>query len=237
MIFRASSVGNIMGLAKSIGEHLITDEVKSIQSKTRAKRTKDEQQLLDDLLWSTLPSGAITELNKMISQQLINWRDAELDFYTLEKGKQCEDDSIELYNQIHDTFYTKNAVRITTGNLTGECDLICHKQSLVIDIKTAYSKKTYPLMLKISPLYEWQLRAYMYLYDVNQAELAYCLVDTPIDLIDRRDPEHWHNISDVPEHLRVTTLRIERCKVKEKQLLDRIELSMNYINEQLELKK
>lgn len=203
MLFRASSVGNIMASADK----------------------------------NALPSGALTQLNKMISQHLIDWNDPEMDFYTVEKGKLCENDSINLYNDVYCKFYSKNAERITKGNLTGECDLIDHKESLVIDIKTAYSKKTYPLILKISPLYEWQLRAYMYLYDVNHAELAYCLVDTPEGLIDNRDPQDWHIVSHIPDKLRVSTLRIERCEVKEKQLLNRIELSMNYINEQLELKK
>lgn len=180
-----------------------------------------------------LPDGAITQLDKMISQKLINWQDAEFDFYTTEKGKACEHESIELYNEVKDTFYLKNAERVTIGNLTGECDLLDKSESLVIDIKTAYSKKTYPLMLKISKLYEWQLRAYMYLYDVNNAELAYCLVNTPFDLISSKDPEHWHIVDDVPMNLRVSTLRISRDAEKEKQMLNRLELSSKYINDYL----
>lgn len=180
-----------------------------------------------------LPDGAITQLNTMISQKLINWRDAELDFYTTEKGKVCEHESIELYNEVKDAFYVKNAERVTIGNLTGECDLLDKQESLVIDIKTAYSKKTYPLMLKLSNLYEWQLRAYMYLYDVNNAELAYCLVNTPFDLISSKDPEHWHIVDDVPLHLRVSTLRIERDAEKENQMLNRLELSSKYIQDYL----
>ena len=181
---------------------------------------------------ASLPVGAITELDKMISQKLINWQD-DFDFFTLEKGRQCENDSIELYNEIHDTFYVKNTERVTQGLLTGECDLLDSKESLVIDIKTAYSKKTYPLFMKLSSLYEWQLRAYMHLYDVNQAELAYCLVNTPTELINRRDPEHWHNVDDVPLKLRVSTLRIERSEEKEQQLLNRLELCNKYIRDYL----
>ncbi|ARQ94806.1 hypothetical protein [Acinetobacter phage BUCT629] len=179
-----------------------------------------------------LPAGAITELDKMISQQLLNWCDS-FDFFTLEKGKQCENESIELYNEINDTFYVKNLERITKGNLTGECDLLDKKESLVIDIKTAYSKKTYPLFLKISSLYEWQLRSYMHLYDVNNAELAYCLVDTPIDLIAKKDPEEWHYMHDVPMKYRVSKLRISRDLEKEQQLLNRIELCKKYVEENL----
>lgn len=183
-----------------------------------------------------LPDGAITELDKLISQKLIKWQDAEIDFFTLEKGIKCENESIELYNEVHDTFYVKNIERITLGLLTGECDLLDKKESLVIDIKTAYSKKTYPFNLRISKLYEWQLRAYMHLYDVNQAELAYCLVDTPLELIASKDPEHWHFMGDVELKHRVSTLRINRDMEKEQKLLNRLSLCNQYLVDQLESK-
>lgn len=183
---------------------------------------------------ATLPVGAITALDEMVSQKLLNWRN-EQDFFTLQKGIQCENESIELYNEFKDEFYVKNVDRVTIGNLTGECDILDTDKSLVIDIKTAYNKKSHPLNLTASKLYEWQLRAYMYLYDVNHAELAYCLVDTPIELRKKSEPDSWHEVSEVPMHLRVRTFRIERCLIKEKQMLDRVELSMKYLNEQLEL--
>lgn len=177
-----------------------------------------------------LPVGALTEIHTLVSQKLINWRD-EMDLLTMQKGIQCENDSIELYNELKDKFYIKNAERVTTEYLTGECDLIDHIESLVIDIKTAYSKKTYPLFLKISPLYEWQLRAYMHLYNVDSAELAYCLVNTPLELISKRDSELWHVVDDVPMNLRLSTLKIERCEKKEQQLLNRVKLASEYAND------
>ena len=183
---------------------------------------------------ASLPVGAITALDEMVSQKLLNWRN-EQDFFTLQKGIQCENESIELYNEFKDEFYIKNVERVTIGNLTGECDILDTSKDLVIDIKTAYNKKSHPLNLTASKLYEWQLRAYMYLYGVNHAELAYCLVDTPVELRKKSEPDSWHEVADVPMHLRVRTFRIERCLTKEKQMLDRVELSMKYFKEQLEL--
>lgn len=183
---------------------------------------------------ASLPVGAITSLDEMVSQKLLNWRN-EQDFFALQKGIQCENESIELYNEFKDGFYIKNVERVTIGNLTGECDILDLDKSLVIDIKTAYSKKSHPLNLTASKLYEWQLRAYMYLYNVNHAELVYCLVDTPVELRKKSEPDSWHEVADVPMRLRVRTFGIERCLIKEKQMLDRIELSMKYFNEQLEL--
>lgn len=179
-----------------------------------------------------LPQGAITELDTMISQRILNWSDS-LDTLMIEKGKRCENDSIELYNDVHDTFYVKSVDRVTVGNLTGECDI--NTGECIIDIKTAYSKKTFPLMLKMSSLYEWQLRSYMYLYDVNEAELAYCLVNTPDDLIKYNDQQEWHIVDDVPLKNRVKTLKISRDTEKENQLLSRLELCEKYIKDSLEL--
>lgn len=181
-----------------------------------------------------LPEGAITKLDKMISQKTINWPNQEDSFLSLEKGKACEHESIELYNELNDTFYLKNVERVTVGYLTGECDIIDHDSGLVIDIKTSYSKATHPVMLRLSKLYEWQLRAYMYLYNVDNAELAYCLVNTPMDLIDKRDKHEWHIVDDVPMHLRLRTLRIERDATKEEQMLSRIEKCMEYIQTNVE---
>lgn len=185
---------------------------------------------------NTLPAGAITELDRMVSQKLLNWRD-ESDFLTLQKGIQCEGESIEIYNERYDGFYVKNVERVTTSNLTGECDILDKKEDLVIDIKTSYNKKSHPLNLTASKLYEWQLRAYMFLYAVNHAELAYCLVDTPKELRKKYEPDSWHEVQDVPLNLRVRTFRLERDIEKEQQMLNRIELSIKYINEQLKQNK
>lgn len=201
---------------------------------------------------NTLPAGAITELDKMISQQLLNWRD-EMDFLELQKGIHCENESIELYNERKDTFYTKNVDRIykdtssgliidhDTGLifdrsqpvLTGECDILDKNASLVIDIKTSYSKKSHPLNLKASKLYEWQLRAYMYLYDVDHAELAYCLVDTPHEFRRKFEHDTWHEMHDVDDKYKLSTLIIKRDLEKEQQLLNRIKLCKKYVEENL----
>ena len=180
----------------------------------------------------TLADGAKTYLEKLASQYILDWRE-NLNTFEIEKGKVCEDISIDLYNLNQDTFYMKNTARISNDLMTGECDILDQEKSLVIDIKTAYSKKTFPMFLTASKLYEWQLRAYMHLYNVNQAELAYCLVDTPEDLRKKTDPQHWHEVSDVDLKYRVSTLRIARDEVKEQQLLNRLSLCSQYIKEEL----
>ena len=182
----------------------------------------------------SLPAGAITILDEMISQNLLNWRN-EPDFLTMKKGRECENESIDLYNEQRDTFYLKNVERITIRNLTGECDILDESESLVIDIKTSYNKKSHPINLKASKLYEWQLRAYMYLYNVDNAELAYCLVDTPNEFRKKFEPDHWHEMHDVPEKLKISTVRFSRNLEKEQQLLNRLDLSSRYVKEALNI--
>lgn len=184
----------------------------------------------------SLPQGAITHLTKMLSQHLLNWHDDLDDVNTIAKGLECENDSIQLYNDVNFTQYSKNTGRVTKDNLTGECDIIDHENRLIIDIKTAWNKKTFPLLLNVEDKkdYFWQLVAYMYLYDCEYAELAYCLVSTPSHLIPRNEFDSWHEVDDVPQALRVTTARIQRTEKAEKQLLDRIKLGQAWLNEQLE---
>ena len=86
----------------------------------------------------TLADGAKTYLEKLASQYILDWRE-NLNTFEIEKGKMCEDISIDLYNLNQDTFYMKNTARISTDLMTGECDILDQEKSLVIDIKIVVS--------------------------------------------------------------------------------------------------
>lgn len=184
---------------------------------------------------NSLPSGAITYLTSMLSQHILGWNDDLSDLKVIQKGNACEDVSIQLYNDVHFTNYKKNVGRVEKGNLTGECDIIDHDKSLIIDIKTAWSKKTFPVFLDVKDNkdYFWQLVAYMYLYDCDNAELAYCLVDTPYQMIPHYESDVLHIVSDIPPAYCVTTARIERDSTVEQQLINRIDLAQTWLNQKL----
>jgi hypothetical protein len=184
---------------------------------------------------NTLPDGAISYINEIASQIILNWQ-PELDTFAIEKGKQCENESISLLNSFLGKDYTKNSNRITTDLLTGEWDIEDESESLIIDIKSAYSKKTFPIAIKDGDrkLYEWQLTAYMHLRNLDNARLAYCLVDTPEPLISKKDNEDWHKVSHIPERYRVTTFDMERNKEKEEQLIARCKLAQKRLLEILD---
>lgn len=178
----------------------------------------------------TLADGAKTYLEKLASQYILDWRE-NLDTFEVQKGLDCEELSIDLYNAVKGTFYSKNTDRVSTELITGECDILDTSADLVIDIKTAYSKKTFPVFLTPSKLYEWQLRCYMHLYNVNQAELAYCLVNTPEHLIKRGEPQDWHIVDHIDEYKRLAVAKLERCEKKEAQMLNKAKLAQDYLND------
>jgi hypothetical protein len=184
---------------------------------------------------NTLPDGAVSYINELASQIILSWQ-PELDTFAIEKGKQCEDDSIALLNSVTGKSYTKNTTRKTTDLLTGEWDIEDESESLIIDIKSAYSKKTFPIAIKEGDrkLYEWQLTAYMHLRNLDNAMLAYCLVDTPEPLISKKDNEDWHLVSHIPERYRVTMFQMSRDTAKEEQLIARCKLAQMRLVETLD---
>ena len=62
--------------------------------------------------------------------------------------------------------------RIKNDWITGECDIFTG--DTVIDIKSSWSLTTFPLLASMGENsgYEWQLRAYMMLWDCPSAALA-----------------------------------------------------------------
>lgn len=101
----------------------------------------------------------------------------------LDKGKQREYVSATLYSRVTGLPIFKNVARRSNQFITGEADNAFRK---IRDIKSSWELSTFPIYdteIKNS-LYEWQLQGYMDLWDLDEAELIYCLVDTPINLIE-----------------------------------------------------
>lgn len=184
---------------------------------------------------NALPDGALSYIYELASQILLGWK-PELDTNAINKGKLCEDESIALYNQVTGNYYAKNQQRITTDLLTGEWDIFDANTNTIIDIKSAYSKKTFPIILKEGDrkLYEWQLDVYMHLKNADRAGIVYTLVDTPDELIGRFEPNDWHKVSHIQPHLRITELFKERDEKREKQIIDRVKLAQQRLYDILE---
>lgn len=180
-----------------------------------------------------LPQGALTFCSEMTSQILLDWQ-PDFDSYEMMKGRQVEQSSIDLLNKVSGSYYVKNKLRMTTDLLTGECDII--DDDIIIDIKSAYSKKTFPIFIKEGDrkMYEWQLTAYMYLFDRPKASIIYTLVNTPTNLIKKGDNPDWHTVDRVPEKYRITEFHMTRDAKRENQLLNRAALAKAKVIELLD---
>lgn len=104
----------------------------------------------------------------------------------LDKGIFKEEDSISLITEVEGVLYVKNEKRIENNYFTGECDIVKDfvDRKLIIDTKTSWSADTF-MASKPTLDYEVQGQIYMELYNADEFELKFCLVDTPMHLIQR----------------------------------------------------
>lgn len=177
-----------------------------------------------------LSKGAISYCLQLAKEQVYGFKQ---DFSPKEtdKGTICENESIELLNNVRFTNYSKNIERRTNKWLTGECDIIVPSVK-TIDIKSSWSLATFPVISTNAhkPDYEWQGRAYMQLWDVPLHEVAFVMVSTPDELIGY-EPEELHSVDHLPEELRITSITYERDKEKEQLMIHKCELAQKQVLE------
>ena len=169
----------------------------------------------------TLSAGCKTYIKELVKEDLFGYK-STIDSKYLTKGIDMEDTSIDLYNEVHSTLYLKNTERLSNEFITGECDI--NAEDKIIDIKSSWSLETFPASPEDvnNKDYEWQLRAYMWLYDKPKAELAYCMVSTPDYLLKDWDNYKIHKVDKHDPFLRVTTISFERDTDKEQLIMERV---------------
>lgn len=113
----------------------------------------------------------------------------------MRKGVDAEQDSIDLLSKYLGKNFYKNVERISNKFVTGTPDIILGESNtnadLVIDIKSSYDIWTFLSNLpdKLDSLYYWQLMSYMWLTGAKQSYVAYCLVNTPDNIIEQE--KYW----------------------------------------------
>ena len=177
-----------------------------------------------------LSKGAKTYLTGLAKEVVYGYRE-EISSKAMEKGTRCEQESIDLYNQVFFSSLTKNAERRSNDCITGEPDLI--GKDFGVDIKTAWSLCTFPALPDDMPDYEWQARGYMCLFDLPRWDIAYCMIDTPDDLIGY-EQYGIHKVSEIDPHLRVTVVSYRRVDDKEARMLEKARAAQLYINETIQ---
>jgi len=133
---------------------------------------------------------------------------AERSKYTM-KGKLVEDESIMMLSRIDSRTYKKNEFRFTNNYLTGEPDIIVkddERNVAIIDIKSSYDFATLLANIgsSLNPLYKYQVQGYMALTGAEYAEVCYCLVNMPEEMINSEKKRLFYALNaateDSPEY-------------------------------------
>lgn len=169
-----------------------------------------------------LSKGAKTYIGEVAAQDILGVR---FGFSSREtkKGIAVEQDAIEMVAELRGWPLVKNEERRTLNGLSGECDLYHAPLKRGIDIKCPWSPATFPLTAQDADCkeYEWQARAYMALWDASEWEVAYCLMDTPAELVGADDLE-LHIVSHIPAKRRVTSVVYRRDPALEQAMFEKI---------------
>ncbi len=178
-----------------------------------------------------LSVGAKTYLRELAAQEILGI-DFEVSSKQMEKGNMVEQDGIDLLNSVRGLSLTKNSERRHNDWITGECDLYDAERRRGHDLKCSWSAATFPIAVIDceDKLYEWQMRGYMWLWDADEWEVNYALVDTPEKLIGF-EPLPMHVVSHIPEHMRLTTWTVKRDREKEIAMAEKVKAARLYYAE------
>lgn len=175
-----------------------------------------------------LSVGAKTHVRELFAQDLFGV-DFEVSSKYIEKGIEMESESIALFNRVRCLSLTKNSERRSNAWITGECDLFDAARRRGHDLKTSWSIQTFPVCEAdcLDKLYEWQMRGYMWLWDADEWEVNYALVNTPDRLIGW-EPPHLHYVDHIPEHHRLTTWVVRRDRSLEERIAEKVDAARAY---------
>jgi hypothetical protein len=222
---RCSSIGKIMAEPKSLDTSLLPEDLAVIARKT--KKTEEDKALLAPYLERTLSVGAKTYIEKLAKEHYYDYLEV-ITGKQMDKGLIVENQSIELYNSVFFTSHKKNTERRENEWLSGECDIIVPREE-GIDIKSSWSLATFPATAAQAhdSDYEWQCRGYMALWDVPRWSVAYCLVNTPDELI-KYEQSDLHYVDHIDATKRVTVVKYERDLALENRIYVKVEAARKY---------
>lgn len=178
----------------------------------------------------------------------------------MEKGLAVEEDSMTLYSLCTKTFHAKNKKEFTNDFFIGTPDIIDGKT--IIDIKSSWDIHTFHKVL-VNPInknYFWQGQAYLDLLGADTFKLAYCLVNTPDQLInDAKRKLLWNmgvatdenedyieacaqlelemTFDDIPQEKRYIEFTIQRDQSAIDAAHKKIELCREFLNDLSDVKE
>ena len=189
-------------------------------------------------------------LQELAVQEVYGIRKEFSSRYT-DKGNEVEELSIALCNDVLDLgFIYKNEEHFNNDWVTGTPDV--NTNEILLDVKSSWDATTFPFFdteLKNKD-YFYQLQGYMWLTGKEEALLCYCLIDTPLQIVeDEIRREHWkaslieesldlrafvqakHIFGHIPKEKRLKTFKIAKDNEVIEAIKTRIGQCREYYNE------
>ena len=202
----------------------------------------------------TLSQTTKTYLQELAVQEVYNIRKEFSSRYT-DKGNEVEELSIALCNDVLGLgFIYKNEEHFSNDWITGTPDV--NTNEILLDVKSSWDATTFPFFdteLKNKD-YFYQLQGYLWLTNKTEALLCYCLIDTPLQIVeDEIRREHWkaslieesldlrafvqakHTFGHIPKEKRVKTFRIAKDDEVIEAIKTRIEECREYYNNLIQI--
>lgn len=195
-----------------------------------------------------------------IYTELTTGRRKDLKNNYVEKGNSVEGQSIKLFNSLMGINSVKNEIKFENYFITGTPDLILTKNGIkkIVDIKSKWDVHTFEesILKGVIPQYYWQLQCYMWLTGAECSEIANCLVNTPINIIEKEknrvkyemmDSDDWkeeeskeyidasNNLEksmlyyDIPQERRLFIQKVERNEKDIKKISEKVENSREWL--------
>jgi hypothetical protein len=202
----------------------------------------------------TLSQTTKTYLQELAVQEVYNIRKEFSSRYT-DKGNEVEELSIALCNDVLGLgFIYKNEEHFSNDWITGTPDV--NTNEILLDVKSSWDATTFPFFdteLKNKD-YFYQLQGYLWLTNKTEALLCYCLIDTPLQIVeDEIRREHWkaslieesldlrafvqakHTFGHIPKEKRLKTFKIAKDDEVIEAIKTRIEECREYYNNLIQI--
>jgi len=213
-LFRCSSLGKLMvGVKPTLTSNQESELERLLEKNKEGKITEKQIVTLGELLAkkhakNDLPITTQNYLNE-IHKQVLFKRKSDLKNKYLEKGIQVEEQSLTLYSKVSNFPFYKNEDFFKNYFICGTPD---NCKGKVRDIKSSWDYTTFPFYdteIK-NTNYICQLNGYMELSGHTEAELIYCLVDTPFKMIndELRRADWKFNLIDNEGNIRKDSIKL-----------------------------
>ena len=229
VLIRCSCIGKIMANGKgSVLTEKQSAELERLQG--LPSRTEKQEATLQEYIAKRDAPPELSETAKSYLKEVYmtykygkeSLGGSERSKYTI-KGRSVEDQSIMMLSRIDGLPYDKNQERFTNAYLTGEPDIIVRDEQgnavKVIDIKSSWDGASLLSNIgnPLNPLYYWQVNGYMALTGATEAEVCYCLVNMPQEIIEGEKKRIFYTMNPATEE-----------NVDYKKAIERLENAMTF---------